>query len=110
MTGGPGKPARKWHDAHRPWDCQKFCVRDFCAGEFRFVVSIENEASEAWSASLLGCSERSSPKAAWRRAEGAGLDGEAAGQAMIGLAMMPVAMIIALFLENAHRTGWQTGP
>ena len=45
-------------------DCQKFCVRDFCEGGFRFVVSIENAASEAWSASLLGCSERSSPKAA----------------------------------------------
>ena len=29
---------------------------------------------------------------------------------MIGLAVMPVAMIIVLFLENARRTGWQTAP
>ena len=51
--------------AEATWrDCQKFCVRDFCEGGFRFVVSIEIEASEAWSASLLGCSKRSSPKAA----------------------------------------------
>src|SRR5262249_9753100 len=40
-------------------DCQKFCVRDLCDGGLRFVVSIEIEASKAWSASLLGCSERS---------------------------------------------------
>jgi len=32
-----------------------------------------------------------------------------ASQAMIGLTKMPV-LIIALCLENAHRTGWQTGP
>jgi hypothetical protein len=45
-------------------DCQKFCVRDFCAGGIKLVVSIETEASKAWSHSLLGCSERSSPKVA----------------------------------------------
>ncbi len=45
-------------------DCQKFCVRDFCEGGFKLVVAIENETSEAWSDSLLSCSERSSPKAA----------------------------------------------
>jgi hypothetical protein len=29
---------------------------------------------------------------------------------MIGLATMPLAMIIVPFLENARQTGWQTGP
>jgi hypothetical protein len=29
---------------------------------------------------------------------------------IIDVAMMPVAMIIALFLEIARRTGWQTVP
>src|SRR5262249_36026949 len=45
-------------------DCQIVCVRGFRDGGARFVVSIESEASEAWSARLLGCSKRSSPKAA----------------------------------------------
>src|SRR5262245_44994371 len=46
-------------------DCQIVCVRGFREGGFRFSSScVETEASKAWSASLLGCSERSSPKAA----------------------------------------------
>src|SRR5262245_21603426 len=49
---------------HRDRDCQIVCVRGFRDGGARFVVSIESEASEAWSARLLGCSKRSSPKAA----------------------------------------------
>src|SRR5215510_6000088 len=44
-------------------DCQIVCVRGFREGGFRFSLScVETEASKAWSASLLGCSERSSPK------------------------------------------------
>jgi hypothetical protein len=58
---------------------------------------------------LLGHTERSSPKAAQRRAEGAGLDGEGAVQAIIDLALMSVAVLIVLFLENDRRTGSQTG-
>ena len=46
----------------------------------------------------------------WRCAEVRGLEGEAADHAMIGLAMMLVAMVIASFLEIARRIGWQTGP
>src|SRR5262245_12877563 len=45
-------------------DCQIVCVRGFRDGGARFVVCIESEASEAWSARLLGCSKRSSPRAA----------------------------------------------
>jgi hypothetical protein len=37
---------------------------------------------------LLGRTERSSPEAAQRRAEGAELDGEGAGQAIIDAAVM----------------------
>src|SRR5262249_39279150 len=51
----------RWRDDR---DCQIVCVRGFRDGGARFVVSIESEASEAWSARLLGCSKRSSPKAA----------------------------------------------
>ena len=54
---------------------------------------------------LLGHTERSSPKAARRRAEGEGLDGEGAVQAIIDLALMSVAGLIVLFLENDRRTG-----
>src|SRR5215470_8554997 len=32
------------------WDCQIVCVRGFRDGGLRFVVSIEIEASKAWSA------------------------------------------------------------
>jgi hypothetical protein len=50
----------------------------------------KSEASTARSTTLLGRSERSSPNAAQRRAEGAGLDGEGAGQAIIDIAVMSV--------------------
>ena len=63
-------------------ECQKFCVSDFCEGGF-CVSYIGTEASAARSASLLGRIERSSPNAAQRRAEGAGLDGEGADRAII---------------------------
>jgi hypothetical protein len=39
---------------------------------------------------LLGRAERSSPNAPWRRAEGAGLDGEGASQAIINVSAMRV--------------------
>src|SRR5262245_12742674 len=52
-------------DSRDVGDCQIVCVRGFREGGFRFSSScVETEASKAWSASLLGCSERSSPKAA----------------------------------------------
>ena len=88
---------------------QKFCVRDFCEGGFA-VWNIESEASSPRSAILLGRAERSSPEAAQRRAAGAGLDGESADQAMIISAAMSVVFVIVLFLENARRTEWRTGP
>jgi putative transposase len=44
-------------------ECQKFCARDFCEGGFPFSF-IEIEPSAAWSASLLGRTGRSSPRAA----------------------------------------------
>jgi hypothetical protein len=102
-----GHVARCEDCAHR--ECQKFCVRDFCEGGFVFWY-MENATSSAWSSSLLGRTERSSPEAAERRAEGAGLDGESADRAIIGVAVMSVVVVIALFLENARRIGWQTGP
>jgi hypothetical protein len=37
-----------------------------------------------------------------RRAEGAGLDGKAADQAMIGETVIAMASFIVQFLENAH--------
>lgn len=49
LRGGVGRYHRIGHDEEAiealfvERDCQKFCVRDFCAGEFRFVVFIENE-------------------------------------------------------------------
>lgn len=66
-------------------ECQKFCVRDFCEGGFGFAC-IQTETFMARLASLLGRSERSSPKAAQRRAEGAGLDGDGADQPIVGCA------------------------
>jgi hypothetical protein len=51
---------------------------------------------------LLGRAERSSSKAAQRRAAGAGLDGEGADQAMMAVAVMSVVVVIGLFLENAR--------
>jgi hypothetical protein len=45
------------------WECHKFCVRGFCEGGFPFWY-IENSASAARSASLLGRIERSRPEAA----------------------------------------------
>jgi hypothetical protein len=51
-------------------------------------ADIEDTASAARSATLLGRTEQSSPDAAQRRAEGAGLDGEGARQAIIGAAAM----------------------
>jgi hypothetical protein len=56
-------------------------------------------------ASLLGDTDRSNPKVALRCAEGAGLDGEGANQAILGLAAMRVVIIILAFPENAHRIG-----
>src|SRR5262245_61554812 len=60
------KADQGWSDAEIcRGDCQIVCVRGFREGGFRFSSScVETEASKAWSASLLGCSERSSPKAA----------------------------------------------
>src|SRR5689334_22227791 len=68
-------------------ECQKFCVSDFCEGGFPFRY-IENESSAARSPTLLGRAERSSPKAAQRRAAGAGLDGEGADQAIMDVGVM----------------------
>jgi hypothetical protein len=59
---------------------------------------------------LLGRTERSSPNAAERRAEGAGLDGEGADQAIMGVAAMSVFPVIVPFLENVRQTEWQTDP
>ena len=53
-----------WRDLTKVGECQIICVRDFREGGLRFVDSVDNAASKAWSASLLGWSERSSPKAA----------------------------------------------
>jgi hypothetical protein len=64
------------------------------------------EASTAWPAILLGRAEPSS----LAPLRGLGLDGEGAGQAIIGSAVMSVVSVIALFLESARRTEWQTGP
>ena len=61
-------------------ECQKFCVRDFCEGVARHRR--HNYTS------LLGRIERSSPKAAQRRAAGAGLDGEDADQAIMDVTAM----------------------
>ena len=49
---------------------------------------MDSEPSLAWQPTLLGRTERSSPKAAQRRAAGAGLDGEGADQAIIAAAVM----------------------
>ena len=67
-------------------ECQELCVRDFCEGGFWFAY-IEHKALliEARLTTLLGRSERSSPKAALRCAAGAGLDGEGASQAIIAV-------------------------
>ena len=92
-----------------PWECQNFCVRDLCEGGFSFP-SIESEASAAWSATLLGRAERSSPKAAQRRAAGAGLDGEGVCQAIIDVAAMSASVFIVRFPESVRRTEWRTGP
>jgi hypothetical protein len=45
------------------WECQTFCVRDFCEGGFGFAY-IQNEASSTRSTILLGRTKRSSPNAA----------------------------------------------
>ena len=50
----------------------------------------KSSALAARSAGLLGRVEQSSPNAAWRRAEGAGLDGEGADRAIICVATMRV--------------------
>jgi Transposase len=94
---------------HADGECQKFCVSDFCEGGFEFSY-IATEASTARSASLLGRIERSSPNAAPRRAEGAGLDGDGADQAIIDDVVMSIVFIIVLPLENGRRIGWRTGP
>ena len=85
------------------WECQELCVRDFCEGGFWFAY-IEHKASEARLTTLLGRSERSSPKAALRRATGAGLDGEDASEATIAGAVMSVVLVIAQFPGNVRRT------
>jgi hypothetical protein len=77
--------------------------------DFRFGTS-DTEASTARPATLLGRAEQSSPAPFGAPLCGLGLDGEGAGQAMIGAAVMSVLSVIELFLENAHRTEWQTGP
>jgi len=46
----------------------------------------------AWSPYLLDRAEQSSPNAAQRRAEGAGLDGEGADRAIIRIAAMLVVI------------------
>ena len=93
----------------RDRECQKVCVRDFCEGGFP-VWYIDTEASTARPATLLGRAEQSSPAPLGAPLCGSGLDGEGAGQAIIGAAVMSVRSVIVLFLENAHRTEWQTGP
>jgi len=87
---------------------EKFCVSDFCEDGFAYSY-IANEASTAQSSSLLGRIERSSPNAAPRRVEGAGLDGNGADQAIIDDVVMSIVFIIALLLENGRRIGWRTG-
>jgi hypothetical protein len=90
-------------------EMSEVCVRDFCEDEIAFA-DIENEASTARSATLLGRAERSSPKAAQRaRREARGLDGEGADRAIIDGAVMLGVLIIGL-PESARRTGRQTGP
>ena len=91
-------------------DCQIICVRDFREGGFRFVVSIENAASEAWSAKFAWLQRAVKPQGRVVACRRRGARRRSCGPSDGCLAMMPVAMIIALFLENAHRTGWQTGP
>jgi hypothetical protein len=56
--------------------------------EVRLRGHMDSEPSLSWQPALLGRTERSSPKAAQRRAAGAGLDGEGADQAIITAAVM----------------------
>ena len=70
-------------------------------------ISVGFSASVARSASLLGRIEQSSPKAAQRRATGAGLDCEDAVQAIIDAAAM---LMVIIAPGSARRTGWRTGP
>jgi len=81
-----GSMSGMWKRSHG-WECQKFCVRDFCEGGFPFWY-IDTEASTAWPATLLGRPEQSSPAPLGAPLCGLGLDGEGVGQAIIGAAVM----------------------
>jgi hypothetical protein len=77
----------------------------FPSGMYATGTSIGNRALTARSATLLGRTEQSSPNAAQRRANGAGLDGEGADQAIIRVAAMLVIAffrIIALIPETGN--------
>ena len=56
---------------------------EICARNFPHLFEHHRFALATWTAYLLGGAERSSPKAAGRRAIGAGLDGECAYRAII---------------------------
>jgi hypothetical protein len=69
--------------------------------------TVTTGASAARSADLLGRAERSSPKAAWRRAEGAGLDGKSEDRVTINVtAMRVVAACNVKVLSAFVRKDW----
>jgi hypothetical protein len=80
-------------------------ARDLSAIDRRIrIFDADNERECALAArmsDLLGRAERSSPKAASRRAEGAGLDGEGADRAIIHLPQD------TLLSDNVRRIGYQ---